>query len=178
MPEARRVLTVVGDPNRIGDWSGTPYFFLKAGKAQGFLAAGLPLRPEDLRCRRLIWNLARRARGARPGGFQYTDAFLGPLFAKAGLCGHGEIEIVSHFPLLPPWPWPRAWRVSYYLDATLRQNFVDYGLARRIDGDRRQFHALQGRPRTRGPGDRTGATAGSLRGRSSQPPRSNETSSM
>ena len=82
MPETLRVLTVVGDPNRIGAWSGTPYFFLKAGKAQGFLASGLPLRPEDLRRRRLIWNLARLGRGARPGGFQYTEAFLGPLFAE------------------------------------------------------------------------------------------------
>jgi glycosyltransferase involved in cell wall biosynthesis len=133
MPEITRVLTVVGDPNRIGTWSGAPYFFLKAGKEQGFLSCGLPLRPEDLRRRRLLWNLARLGRGARPGGFQYTDAFLRPLFGRAGLGPGAEIEIVSHFPLLPPRPWPRAWRVSYYIDATLQQNFVDYGLAARVN---------------------------------------------
>ena len=133
MPETTRVLTVLGDPNRIGAWSGTPYFFLKAGQEQGFLAAGLPLRPEDLRRRRLIWNLARLARGARPGGFQYTDRFLRPLFAQARLRDDQEIEIISHFPLLPPRPWPRGWRVSYYIDATLRQNFTDYGLAERVN---------------------------------------------
>ena len=132
MPEPTRVLAVVGDPNRTGTWSGIPYFFLKAGREQGFLSAGLPLRPEALRRRRLIWNLARLVRGSRPGGFQYSEAFLRRLFAQARLREEEEVEVVSHFPLLPPRSWPRGWRVSYYLDATLRQNFIDYGLADRI----------------------------------------------
>ena len=132
MPETTRLLTVIGDPDRIDAWSGIPYFFLAAGREQGFLAGGLPLRPEALRRRRLIWNLARLARGARPGGFQYTEAFLGRLFAQARL-PDGDVEMVSHFPLLPPRPWPPGWRVSYYIDATLRQIFVDYGLADRVD---------------------------------------------
>jgi glycosyltransferase involved in cell wall biosynthesis len=129
---------VIGDPTRIGTWSGTPYFFLKAGREQGFLARGLPLRPEDLRGRRLIWNLGRGARGARPGGFQYTEAFLKPLFAQARLRADDDVEIISHFPLLPPLPWPRGWRVSYYIDATLRQNFIDYGLADRVSPEVRE----------------------------------------
>jgi glycosyltransferase involved in cell wall biosynthesis len=131
MPETTRVLTVVGDPNRIGAWSGIPYFFLRAAKEQGFLSAGLSLQPENLRRRRLFWNLARVLRGSRPGGFQYTEAFLRRLFAQARSRDDEEIEIISHFPLLPPRPWRRGWRVSYYIDATLRQNFIDYGLARR-----------------------------------------------
>jgi glycosyltransferase involved in cell wall biosynthesis len=131
MPETTRVLTVVGDPNRIGAWSGIPYFFLRAAKEQGFLSACLSLQPENLRRRRLFWNLARVLRGSRPGGFQYTEAFLRRLFAQARSRDDEEIEIISHFPLLPPRPWRRGWRVSYYIDATLRQNFIDYGLARR-----------------------------------------------
>jgi glycosyltransferase involved in cell wall biosynthesis len=138
MPEATRVLTVVGDPNRIGTWSGIPYFFLKAGRELGFLSAGLPLRPEALRLRRVAWNTARVARGHRSGGFQYTEAFLRPLFAQARLGDDEEVEILSHFPLLPPRPWARGWRVSYYIDATLRQNFVDYGLAARINPGARE----------------------------------------
>ena len=39
MPEIPRVLTVVGDPNQIGAWSGIPYFFL-AGRQR----AGVPFR--------------------------------------------------------------------------------------------------------------------------------------
>ena len=89
------------------------------------------MRPEDLRFQRLVWNLGRVARGARPGGFQYTEVFLRPLFSQADLRAD-EVEIISHFPLLPPLPWRPGWRVSYYIDATLRQNFVDYGLADRV----------------------------------------------
>jgi glycosyltransferase involved in cell wall biosynthesis len=138
MPESARFLAVVGDPNRIGTWSGIPYFFLQAGREQGFLAGGLPLSPEDLRGRRLMWNLGRVARGARPGGFQYTEAFLKPLFAQARLRPDQPVEIISHFPLLPPLPWPPGWRVSYYIDATLRQNFLDYGLADRVSAEVRE----------------------------------------
>ena len=59
MPEATRVLTVTGDPNRIGAWSGIPHFFLKAGQEQGCLSTGLPLRPGHLRRGRLLWDLGR-----------------------------------------------------------------------------------------------------------------------
>jgi glycosyltransferase involved in cell wall biosynthesis len=151
MPETTRVLTVVGDPNRIGAWSGTPYFFLKAGREQGFLSAGLPLRPEALHARRLVWNLARLACGRRSGGFQYTEAFLRRLFAQVRL-PDDRVEIISHFPLLPPGPWPHGWRVSYYIDATLHQNFIDYGLGARVSPavrenalrrEREHYHAAE-----------------------------------
>jgi glycosyltransferase involved in cell wall biosynthesis len=152
MPESARFLAALGDPNRIGTWSGTPYFFLQAGREQGFLAGGLPLSPEDLRGRRLMWNLGRVARGARPGGFQYTEAFLKPLFAQARLRRDQQVEIISHFALLPPLPWPPGWQVSYYIDATLRQNFVDYGMADRVSAEvradalrreREHYHAAE-----------------------------------
>ena len=102
MPEIPRVLTVVGDPNQIGAWSGIPYFFLQAGNEQGFLSAGLSLQPEDLQLRRLFWNFARMLRGSRPGGFQYSGVFLRRLFAQAKLRDDEQVEIISHFPLLPP----------------------------------------------------------------------------
>ena len=46
--------------------------------------------------------------------------------------GDKSIEIISHFPLLPPKPWPSSWHVNYYLDATTRQIFEDYGLAAKV----------------------------------------------
>src|SRR5690606_27564588 len=94
MPEAPRLLVAMGDPHRIDTWSGTPYFFLQAAREQGFLAGALPLRPEGLRHLRLAWHLAQAARGARPGGFQYTEAFLRRLFAKARLCHDRPLEII------------------------------------------------------------------------------------
>ena len=128
MPEIPRVLAVVGDPNQIGAWSGIPYFpyfFLQAGKEQGFLSAGLSLQPEDLQLRRLFWNFARMLRGSRPGGFQYSGVFLRRLFAQAKLRDDEQVEITSHFPLLPPRPWPRGWRVSYAHPLLEPEGFVD-----------------------------------------------------
>jgi glycosyltransferase involved in cell wall biosynthesis len=138
MSEIPRVLAVIGDPNQINTWSGTPYFFLKAGTQQGFLSGCLPLRPEGLRHRRLVWNLVRVLLCSRPGGFQYTEAFLRRLFGQAHLRDKEPVEIISHFPLLPPRPWPPGWRVSYYIDATLRQNFIEYGVGDRINAKTRE----------------------------------------
>ena len=41
-------------------------------------------------------------------------------------------RLLSHYPLLPPFPWPADWRVSFYIDATTRQVFEDYGAGSRI----------------------------------------------
>ena len=96
------------------------------------------MRPEDLRVRRLVWNLgrvgARRATGRLSVHRRLSAAASSPRPA----CATTEVEIISHFPLLPPRPWPPGWRVSYYIDATLRQNFDDYGLADRINPEIRE----------------------------------------
>jgi glycosyltransferase involved in cell wall biosynthesis len=101
---------------------------LRAAQASGFLDGGLALRPEALRWRRTVWNLGMLLRTGGWGGFQYTTEFLEKLLGQAGSLS--EVELVSHFPLLPP--GASAMPVSYYIDATLQQNFVDYGLGRRL----------------------------------------------
>ena len=122
----KRVLTVIGDAEDIATWSNIPYFFLRAGRRAGFLHRGLRLHPSRLRSRRLFWNARRLVSGRAYGGFQYSSGFLARLFAQDPV--HGESEILSHFPLLPP-EAAGAGRVSYYIDATLSQIFFDYGAA-------------------------------------------------
>jgi glycosyltransferase involved in cell wall biosynthesis len=123
-----RELLCVGDATDIATWSGTPFHFLCAGQAAGFLSGGWPLRPERLRAQRLLWNAAELLRTGRRGGFQYTEAFLRAL-VKGEAAASGADELVSHFPLLPS-PGPLSSRTSYYIDATLKQLFEDYGFAR------------------------------------------------
>lgn len=137
----QRVLTVVGDPNLINTWSNIPYFFLKAGQERGFLDAGLPLNPEKLKTQRLVWNLWKWLQTGERGGFQYSPLFLKQLFAQAQL-NSDSIEIISHFPLLPPAPWASNWKVNFYIDATLAQIFDDYGLGKKIS-KRMQKEALK-----------------------------------
>lgn len=121
-----RALVANGDVTSLSTWSGIPYFFLQAGLRNGLFARGVSLHPERLRGARLLWNATRPFVLQRPGGFQYTAAYLSRLWEQAGTEAD---EWVSHFPLLPPHGRVEQ-PVSYYIDATLQQNFEDYGFRR------------------------------------------------
>jgi len=128
----RRLLTLVGDPNRVSTWSGTPYFFLQAARRQGLLDGGIALDPAALRIHRAVWNAFTLVRTGSAGGFQYSRPFLNRLFAQSLLPREGTIKFITHFPLLPPVPWGPRWKVIHYIDATLKQNFEEYGAGKRI----------------------------------------------
>ncbi len=132
MARTPRLLTVVGDANDISTWSGIPYFFLRAAKRQGLLDAGVSLHPKTLGFRRAAWNLRSLLLRGKARGYQYTEDFLSRLFAQAHLSEAGPLDFITHFPLLPPRPWGREWTVTPYIDATLKQNFEDYGFGERI----------------------------------------------
>jgi glycosyltransferase involved in cell wall biosynthesis len=127
-----RLLTVVGDANDISTWSGIPYFFLRAAKRQGLLDGGVSLHPKALAHRRAAWNLRSLLLTGKARGYQYSEGFLSRLFAQAHLSEAEPLNFITHFPLLPPRPWSRKWTVTPYIDATLKQNFEDYGFGQRI----------------------------------------------
>jgi glycosyltransferase involved in cell wall biosynthesis len=129
---SRRALVVYGDVNRVRTWGGIPYFFLQAGRRNGLFEAGTSIHPERFRYRRLLWNALRPLILNRPGGFQYSQNYLRDVWADRGEPG-GINEYVSFFQPLPPIDVVRE-PVSYYIDATMRQYFEDYGrrLGRRI----------------------------------------------
>ncbi|RUP09851.1 glycosyltransferase family 4 protein [Hyphomicrobium sp.] len=124
-----RILTCLGDATSIVTWSNTPYFLLKAGQSAGFLDDGWRLDTRVLRYHRLAWNAARTMKRLEMGGFQYSPSFLRRLIAQVRPIDF-ETEVISHFPLFPPLG-SGVRRTSYYIDATLAQNFGDYGLAGR-----------------------------------------------
>lgn len=125
-----RVLAAIGDVQNPATWSGTGYHFLQAGKRHGFLNDGWRLDPERLKPLRWTWNALEVLRAGRAGGFQYSHAFLKQLFKQApGLSASDEI--ISHFPLFPPLGVCNA-RISFYIDATLKQLFEDYGVDRMV----------------------------------------------
>ncbi len=131
-PALSRQLLCCGDATDLATWSSTPYFLLQAGQRSGLLAGGLALQPERLRRRRRLWNLAQWVRCGQPGGFQYSRSFTRALLAQAQLPPDQPLGLLSHFPLLPPCPWPEAWRVDFYIDATTHQVLDDYGSGSRI----------------------------------------------
>ena len=133
----RRGLVANGDPRELATFSNIPHFFLKAGLENGLLHAPVVLRPEQLRTRRFIWNALRPLTLDRPGGWSYSQRYGRAIWARREIAGDVE-EYISHFPLLPPRnavPEP----VTYYIDATIRQWFEDYGyqdsVGRRVRAD-------------------------------------------
>ena len=128
-------LLCCGDATDLATWSNIPFFLLQAGQSRGVLSSGLVLRPERLRWHRRLWNLQQWLRTGRPGGFQYSNWFLHSVWSQALLLPSSEgppCRLLSHYPLLPPFPWPKEWEVSFYIDATTRQVFDDYGAGSRI----------------------------------------------
>ena len=128
-------LLCCGDATHLDTWSNIPYFLLQAGRSRQLFSAGLALHPEQLRWQRRLWNLQQWLRTGRPGGFQYSPWFLRSLWRQASQMPALEGQprrLLSHYPLLPPFPWPADWRVSFYIDATTRQVFEDYGAGSRI----------------------------------------------
>jgi glycosyltransferase involved in cell wall biosynthesis len=125
--ESNRHLLCCGDTTTLSTWSNIPYFLLQAGLIHGLFHGGLSLHPRQLRRQGFLWNLKQLITTAKAGGFQYSRTFTRALMAQARLASDQPLVLLSHFPLLPCHPWPSAWRVDYYIDATTRQVFADYG---------------------------------------------------
>ena len=131
----RRGLVANGDPSNLATFSNIPHFFLKAGLKNGLLHSGVVLRPEQLRTRRFIWNASRPLTLDAPRGWTYSRRYARTVWPRREIAGEVE-EYISHYQLLPPRDLVRE-PVTYYIDATLRQWFEEYGyrIGRRVRAD-------------------------------------------
>jgi len=115
-----------GDSDDINTWSGIPHYLLRAGRASGFLKAGLDLHLDNMEWERKIWHASRLLRGERPRGFQYSSSFLRELGRKTvEECHRLELqEVISHYQLLPAnFLLEHSILTSYYIDTTLQELF-------------------------------------------------------
>jgi glycosyltransferase involved in cell wall biosynthesis len=131
-PEVTHYLAAIGDSTDLNTWSNIPYYLLQAGLDRHLISEGLPLKPEHLRFRRLLWNLSRPLLGSKPGGYQYTERFARRLLSQYSFSCDNQISIISLHPMLPACPWPEGWQVIYYIDMTTRQTFDVYGVSAHI----------------------------------------------
>jgi glycosyltransferase involved in cell wall biosynthesis len=126
----RTFLAAVGDSNSPVTWSGIPYHFLQAARAQGLIDVGLPLSTDGLswQARRIGWNLRRVMSGERRGGYQYSRAFLERLWSPS-LHHIKDNVVINCFQLYPPSVvCDRTIRKWFFIDQTLLQLFDYYGL--------------------------------------------------
>jgi glycosyltransferase involved in cell wall biosynthesis len=134
-PGVTRAVAAVGDVADVNCWSGTPYHFWRAA-AQGGLAGHavrLDLRRFDWARRR--WNLGRLARGASPGGYQYSEAFLAAAEATVPpQILRGEIiTFHQHFPR-SAFVRRAGGRLLHYVDATFASACGPGGFAATLPG--------------------------------------------
>jgi glycosyltransferase involved in cell wall biosynthesis len=131
----RRGLVANGDPRNIATFSNIPHFFLKAGLKNGLLHTGVILRPEELRTSRFIWNALRPLTLDRPRGWTYSRRYARAIWPRREVAIEVE-EYISHFQLLPPREEVHE-PITYYIDATMRQWFDEYGwpIGRRVRAD-------------------------------------------
>lgn len=127
-------LAAIGDVNDVGTWSGTPYYFLVAGRAAGIFDGGLALLTDTfpVNARRFLWNLAQLVSRRGRGGYQYSVDFLEKLWRGRSERLAGAV-VMQCFQLLPPSavadPSIEKW---FFIDQTLRQLFEYYGEASRV----------------------------------------------
>ena len=116
-------LLVVGNPSDIKCWSGTPYFILKALRAQGILVKAHDTSYSKNNLFRLLWVLGRIFTFRRPHGFQYSSLYE-RLFIEPKLTGLKAEDVVlslnTHIPskaLIDKY----ALTVVHYDDSTVEQ---------------------------------------------------------
>jgi glycosyltransferase involved in cell wall biosynthesis len=124
----RTFLAAVGDSNSPVTWSGIPYHFLQAARAQGLIDEGLPLSTDGAswKVRRINWNLKQVLSGDRRGGYQYSTDFLerlwSPVFPRIK-----EGVVINCFQLYPPSVVKdRSIEKWFFIDQTLLQLFDYY----------------------------------------------------
>ncbi|MBS0235251.1 MAG: glycosyltransferase family 4 protein [Proteobacteria bacterium] len=126
-----RIVTCIGDATSIDAHGGLPFHLLDAGRRLGFLDDGWQLDLKALNRSRMLWNAGRLLTRGEFGGYQYSESFLQALVRQVPPASLNPDEIISIFPLFPPAP-KASTRLSFYIDATLKQNFEEYGISTKV----------------------------------------------
>ena len=120
MIDARpRSVAAVGDVASVHAWSGIPFHFWQAARAAGFAELPWQLDLARFDWPRKAWTLGRLLRGHRPGGFQYSDAFLARACAQVPpeLLATEIITFNQHFPPVRAVA-AAGGELNHYIDAT------------------------------------------------------------
>jgi len=134
MRQSNRYLLATGDSTDYDFRGGSLRYFLDAGRCDGFLSDGFSPDMSVQGRHSLLWRAMRLIKGRTPFGYQYSRLFCNKLSEQLNLKSYSG-EIISHFPLIPPSEYFNPENLSFYGDATLRQNFSEYGIAQKLSRD-------------------------------------------
>ena len=128
----KRYLICNGDANSYITHGGLPYNFFKTAKQYGLIDTAIRLDYQKLKYWKSIWNFIQLLKYGKPRGFQWSEVYANKLIRQIKYLEDEEISILSIYPLLPNYPWPKKWDVNFYIDATLLQILDEYRLSNLI----------------------------------------------
>ena len=115
-----------GDVNSYKTHGGLPFNFFKAAHKFGLIERAVTLNYRKLLYWKLIWNLIQFLKFGKAGGFQYSDFYARKILKQINISFDESINILSIYPFLPSYPWPKKWNIDFYIDATTLQIFKEY----------------------------------------------------
>ena len=121
-----------GDATSYLKHGGLPFHLFKAGSNNGLIKVAASLDYRKLRYWKFIWNLFQLIKFGKPGGFQWSDFYARKIFKQINISSEKSINILSIYPLLPSYPWPKKWNVDFYIDGTTSQIFKEYSVSNLI----------------------------------------------
>ena len=131
----KRRFICIGNPNDINAASGTPFYILKYGQKIGLISEGLNFEFPKNKLPKYFWNFKQFIKTGKYGGYQYTKQFLKNIddIIKKDQIKSKNKYILSHHPSIPIYPWSKNLIVDFYIDATNKQIFENYGTGSHID---------------------------------------------
>ena len=131
----KRRFICLGNPNDINAASGTPFYILNYGLKIGLISQGLNFEFPKNKLPKYFWNFKQFIKTGKYGGYQYTKQFLKNIddIIKKDKEKSKKIYILSHHPSIPIYPWSKNLIVDFYIDATNKQIFENYGTGSNID---------------------------------------------
>ena len=115
----KRYLICSGDANSYITHGGLPYNLFKTGKQYGLIDKAISLDYQKLRYWKSFWNFIQFLKYGKPKGFQWSKVYASKLIKQIKYLEDQELSILSIYPLLPSYPWPKKWVVDFYIDATI-----------------------------------------------------------
>ena len=127
-----RYLICNGDANSYITHGGLPFSLFKEASNQGLLDYAVSLNYRKLKLWKYLWNTLQFLKFGKPGGFQYSKFYVKKLINEFDISSENEKSILSIYPMLPSYPWPKNWDVDFYIDYTTLQIFNEYSPSKLI----------------------------------------------
>tara|TARA_S200000501_G_scaffold357917_1_gene382094 strand:- start:33 stop:1166 length:1134 start_codon:yes stop_codon:yes gene_type:complete len=128
----KRFLICNGDANSYTTHGGLPYNLFKTAKQYGLISNAISLDYQKLKYWKVLWNFIQFLKYRKPKGFQWSEVYVSKLIKQIKYLEDQELNILSIYPLLPSYPWPKKWNVDFYIDATISQILDEYKLSNQI----------------------------------------------